>query len=108
MLLNVKGKNAMLRNIFPLQEWTDVNLDKKSPTSNTDDIEKHVANEVLKEEGEVVIPDGIFLTYKKHASMFTPKILKFICRLNRTVCTPLKKNVVVLGTCFQWHPLSFY
>jgi len=90
----------VLEKIFPLQERTDGNLEKTSPSSNIDDIEKHVASEVLKEEGEVVILNNIFLTYKKHASMSKPKKMKFICRLSRTMCTPLKKNVVVLGTCF--------
>jgi hypothetical protein len=50
---------------------------------------------LLKERGEVVIPGDMFSTYKKHAFVFTLKKMKITLKKNRTMCTPLRKSVVV-------------
>jgi hypothetical protein len=50
---------------------------------------------LLKERGEVVIPSGMFSTYKKHAFVFTLKKMKITLKKNRTMCTPLWTSVVV-------------
>jgi hypothetical protein len=56
-------------------------LEKASPSSCIDDIKKHVANEVFKEGGEVVILSSIFSTYKKQTSISTPKNMKFVLKI---------------------------
>lgn len=77
----LKKKNVRLEKISPLQEWTSVNLEKASPSSSTNDTEKHATNDVFKEGREVVILGGIFLVYRKQTYVFTPKKMKFILKI---------------------------
>jgi hypothetical protein len=94
----------VLKKIFPLQERTGVNLEKAPPSSGIDDTKKHVANEVLKEGEEVVIPDGIFSTYKKQTYVSTPKKMKFILKIKSNYVYTFKEKCCCVRYMFPMAP----